>query len=118
MIYHLARMKEWETWVQDSLYQPPSLMEEGYIHCSRKDDLVETARRWFGDEDNLVVLCIDPHLIPAEIRYEESAGRAAPMPHIFGPIPISAIQSIMILSRDDRGNYSFQESPANRKLSR
>ena len=117
MIYHLARVKEWETWIQDSLYRPPSLLEEGFIHCSRKDDLVESARRWFGDEDSLLVLCIDPSDLEAEIRYENSAGRTALMPHVFGPIPISAIQSILILSRDALGNYSFQESTAKRKLS-
>ncbi len=112
MIYHLARMKEWESWVEDSQYKPPSLLEEGFIHCSRKDDLVETARSWFGDEDTLVVLCIVPQDITSEIRYESSPGRTALMPHIFGPVPLSAIHSMLILSRDALGNYSFQESPA------
>ena len=111
MIYHIARMNEWENWIQDSQYSPPSLLDEGFIHCSVKDDLVESARCWFGDEDTLVVLCIDPLEITAEIRYENSAERSSAMPHIFGPVPVHAIQSILIMSRDAGGKYILQESP-------
>jgi len=110
MIYHLARMKEWENWIQDSQYKPLSLLEDGFIHCSRKEDLVESARRWFGDADTLVVLCLDPQDFTAEIRFESSAGRTDLMPHIFGPVPIHAIKSILIMSRDAGGNYNLQES--------
>ena len=72
---------------------------------------METAQRWFGEEETLVVLCIDPDEVTAEIRYENSPERQTAMPHIFGPIPLNAIRSVQLMSRDANGNYFLPESP-------
>lgn len=111
MIYHLARFNEWKTRIEGSYYKPPSLIGEGFIHCSLRDNLVETAQRWFREEETLVVLCINPGEVTAEIRYENSPERQTAMPHIIGPIPLNAIRSVQLMTRDENGNYFLPELP-------
>jgi uncharacterized protein (DUF952 family) len=42
-----------------------------------------------------VLLHIDPGLIDAEVRYENLEGGQQQFPHVYGPIPISAIVDVV-----------------------
>jgi uncharacterized protein (DUF952 family) len=70
-------------------YAPPSLSAEGFIHCSYRDAVAESARLYFPADTELVVLQIDPTLLSAPIRVE--ATPRGEMPHIHGAVPGAAI---------------------------
>ena len=70
-------------------YAPPSLVQEGYIHCSFRDAAAESARLYFPAGVPLRVLQIDPRRVRGEVRVVETP--RGPMPHVHGPIPRAAI---------------------------
>ena len=69
-----------------------TLAEVGFIHASTRDQVEATANRFYADLDQLVLLTIDPLRVGAEIKWEPPApGVDELFPHIYGPLPISAV---------------------------
>ena len=76
-------------------YAPESLATEGFVHCSYRDEVRESARLHFPAGAELDVLRIDPRRVPA--RVEEAPTPRGPMPHVHGPIPRDAIVETLSL---------------------
>ena len=70
-------------------YAPDSLVQEGFVHCSFRDDVVASARLYFPAGARLQVLQIDPRRLACEVRVVETP--RGPMPHVHGAIPRAAI---------------------------
>lgn len=95
-IFHLAIPDDWVSAFASGEYRMSTrgmtLDEVGFIHCSTREQMVDTANRFYGDLDQLVVLTIDPGLVPSPIVLEPPApGVDALFPHIYGPLPIAAV---------------------------
>ena len=90
LIYHIADSNQWEQAQVSQFYTHQSLHSEGFIHCSTKEQLEDTANHYFGENDQVLVLFIDPSKLESEVVYE-TATRGGDYPHIYGPINISAI---------------------------
>jgi uncharacterized protein (DUF952 family) len=69
---------------------------EGFVHCSYRGAVAETARLYFPSDAKLEVLRIDPRRVAA--RVEEATTPRGPMPHVFGEIPRDAIVARLTLS--------------------
>jgi uncharacterized protein (DUF952 family) len=70
-------------------YSPPSLGQEGFVHCSFLPSLRESARLYFPAGAELRVLEIDPRMVGCEVRVVDTP--RGPMPHVHGAIPHDAI---------------------------
>ena len=65
-----------------------------------------------GVQDPLVLLTIGPDLVPAEIRYETPTGATEAFPHIYGPLPITAVTGVVPIPRADDGFRWPQDATA------
>ena len=92
-LYHLVLASERPA--EGASYAPRSLTTEGFVHCSYRDAVAESARLYFADQQPLI-LRIDPRRIAA--RIEEAITPRGPMPHVFGPIPADAICEVLTLA--------------------
>jgi glutathione S-transferase len=95
-IFHLALPDDWAAAFGDGEYRISTrgitLEQEGFIHCSTRAQMEDTANRFYGDLEQLVVLTISPQLVPARIVFEPPApGIDTLFPHIYGPIPTAAV---------------------------
>jgi glutathione S-transferase len=95
-IFHLAIPEDWAGAFGAGEYRMSTrgvtLEQEGFIHCSTREQIEDTANRFYGDLDQLVVLTISPGLVPARIVFEPPApGIETLFPHIYGPLPIAAV---------------------------
>lgn len=95
-IFHLAIPDDWAAAFADGEYtmstRGVTLEQEGFIHCSTREQMQDTANRFYGDLDQLVVLTIDPRLVPSPIVFEPPApGMDVLFPHIYGPLPVAAV---------------------------
>ncbi len=103
-IFHLALVDDWAAAFTDGLYlistRGMTLDEVGFIHCSTRDQLEDTANRFYGDVDQLVVLTIDPALVPSPIVREPPAPDVDMLfPHIYGPLPVAAVDRAAVWLR-------------------
>jgi len=104
-IYHLVQKDAWGMYQKDGFYTPPSLEKEGFIHCSTRDQILATANRRFAGAKDLLFLTIDTDKVPAKVVFEDLHGLGEKHPHIYGKLPLSAIQTILPLLPNASGTF-------------
>ncbi|MBB2914280.1 uncharacterized protein (DUF952 family) [Streptosporangium becharense] len=96
-ILHLALAADWDDARRAGEYRMSSigrtLEEEGFIHaCADHDQLCGVVERFYRDvTDPLVLLVIDPAGL--DVRFETAVDVPETFPHIYGPLPVSAVVS-------------------------
>lgn len=109
-LLHITERSSWEAARATGTYEMSTrgrtLDEVGFIHCSLRHQLPQVARMLYSDCDpaDLVVLVIDSERVTAPLRYEPpepgvtcaddkdaGAGAVEEFPHIYGPLPVSAV---------------------------
>ena len=79
-------------------YSPESIENEGFIHCSRIDQVERTLAVHFKDQDDLLLLSIAVPKVDAEIRDEGLYDAGQTFPHIYGPLNLDAVVGITRLT--------------------
>ena len=91
MILHIAEMNHWQNAQGTGFYETPSLITQGFIHCSETHQLLDVANWIFRGRSDLIFLVIDPERLNVEIRYENLEGGTQLFPHIYGSVPLEAV---------------------------
>ena len=106
-IYHIALRREVERAGRTGHYAPATLLSEGFIHCSYARQLEAVAARYFQGQQSLALIEIDPELITAPIVNENFTGGPELYPHIYGPLPMSAVTAIRDLDCKPDGSFDW-----------
>ena len=109
MIYHIACRKELNDPLNISEYEPASLKDEGFIHCSPLMKVEESANKFFNGKDELVVLCIDEKKIESKILWEDLCNSGINFPHIYGKLNKDAVVKSVRIESDDKGIFYIPE---------
>ncbi len=86
-----------------------SLEQEGFIHCSQPEQILEVANRFYHGISELVLLWMDPDKVTSEIRWEGANNSL--FPHIYGPINLDAVISVTELKPEIDGTYRVIQLP-------
>lgn len=105
LIFHLLREQDLKTRQERDGYRPPSLEEEGFIHCSTGSQVEATANRLFRGERKLLLLVIGVSSLDSDLKYEEVDGES--FPHIYGPVNPGAILDKIPLRPDEEGLFEI-----------
>lgn len=106
-IYKIARPEEWAEAEGTGLFTgSPDDRRDGYLHFSAADQVRETARKHFGSEDMLLLVAVDASALGPALRWEVSRGGAR-FPHLYGPLPLSAVTSVVPVRRGAEGEFAF-----------
>lgn len=106
-IYHITARTAWENTAD--LYKHPSLEQEGFIHFSTANQVAQTANRFYHDQDDLILLCVDTGLLNAEVRWVYAPDRREKFPHVHGPVQREAVRRVLPLTRDENGDYTLPD---------
>lgn len=105
VILHIVARERWEAETQGGRpYRGETLDVEGFIHCSRPDQVLATAARFFAGRRGLVLVCIDPARLEVELRYEDP-GEGTAFPHIYGPLDPRAVLRVLPFEPDPDGSF-------------
>jgi uncharacterized protein (DUF952 family) len=112
MILHITSKREWADAQVRGEYIAPSLSIEGFIHCSTENQVLHVANAFYAGRTDLVLLKLDEAKIKPELKWEPPAGPPAPgisesdsFPHIFGPINLTAVASVLDFVPDSAGKF-------------
>lgn len=84
---------------------------DGYIHMSTAEQLAETAARHYRGRTNLLLLGVETDRLGNALVWEPSRGGAL-FPHVYGPLPRSAVVSERGLAVDADGVMRFEDGAA------
>lgn len=105
VIYHILPAADWAAAQRAGVYSPASLAAEGFIHCSKVDQVVRSAQLYFAGQQELQRLCIASEKVRAEIRYEDLLGAGQQFPHIYGPLNLDAVVEVSTLAQNHAGEF-------------
>lgn len=100
-IYHLVPDEQWSE--GDHPYEPPTLAEEGFVHCSGRDQVARVAEHLFAGRQDLLLLEIDPSQLSSQVVWEDLYDLGEDFPHVYGPIDRSAVARVLAFPPDEPG---------------
>ena len=107
IIYHLTSQDVWAAAHASGEYEVPSLVEEGFIHCSADEaQLLRVAERLYSGATGLQVLDVDTSRLLAEVKREPSRSGEI-YPHIYGVINLDAVVRVRDLTLGDKGTHQL-----------
>ena len=110
IILHITTRHEWEAALKQGSYKPEMFDVEDFIHCSTTEQVVDTANKFFKDEADLVLLCINSKKVKGEIVYENLVGGEKQYPHIYAPLNTDAVERVIDFHPAADGHFQYPEA--------
>lgn len=113
-IYHITTQKAWDQACSEGDYRADSLVSQGFIHCSRRDQALRVGNAFYKETPDLVLLHSDPTRLSAELRYDPpdhpsgtppSTGEEERFPHLYGALNLEAVIAVTPMHLNDAGDY-------------
>lgn len=106
-IYHICRRSDWEAPGNPGFYNGPSDADsEDFLHFSTRDQVVESAARHWAGVDGLVLVTVDAGRLGTHLRWEPARGGIL-FPHLYGPLPRTAVLAVDDLPLASEGGHVF-----------
>ena len=117
-LFHITERAAWLAAARSGEYRISTrgvtLEEQGFIHCSLPHQLRAVAEFRYGDAEDLVVLVIDSTKLAAPVRYEVPEPGSEPFPHIYGPVPVTAVTAVIPVTRAAAGRMILPDQATGR----
>jgi uncharacterized protein (DUF952 family) len=88
-IFHIAEPEVWAA--TSAIYTTADFESDGFIHCSTENQLGRVIETFYKGREDLVLLTIDPTVLQGILVYEDLDDIGERFPHVYGPIPVTAI---------------------------
>ncbi len=116
LIFHIAEPDDWQRALADGAYTTSTrgrtLAEEGFLHCSRFEQVATVLAAAYDDVDGpLRLLVIDTANLASPLRLDDVPEAGDVYPHIYGPLNVSAVVDELPLSRDSSGAWRLPPMP-------
>ena len=108
LIFHITHKNQWQQAQQQGFYRCDSLGSEGFIHCSRREQVVWVADSFYRAHTSLVLLCIDSAVVQAEVKHE-TIENGEQFPHIYGVLNLDAVVDILDFAPGKDGLFELPE---------
>jgi uncharacterized protein (DUF952 family) len=109
LIYKICPEKLWKTTQRAGAFAGSPLdREDGFIHFSTAEQAPETAAKHFAGQADLLLIAVAEEVLGEALRYEVSRS-GAPFPHLYAPLPLSAVRWVKPLPLGADGRHVFPE---------
>lgn len=111
MIYKICPASLWREAVRDGAFKGAAIdLADGFIHFSTADQVEETAAKHFAGQTDLLLIAIDADRLGDALKWEPSRGGAL-FPHLYGTLPLSAVEQVEELHLGSEGRHVFPPRP-------
>lgn len=95
VVFHIVADAEWKAVASSHAYIPSGLETEGFIHLSRRHQILRPANLLYSGRSDLVLLEIVVAALTSELRYEPgSHGEDELFPHLYGQLNVGAVVAV------------------------
>lgn len=92
LIYHVCRADEWRAAQAAGLYAGSSQdAADGFIHFSTAAQVEASCAKHRAGQDGLVLLAVEADCLGPALKWEPARGGQL-FPHLYGPLPLSAVR--------------------------
>ena len=83
-------------------------LHDGFIHFSTAAQVAETAAKHFAGQSGLMLIAVDGDALGSALKWERSRGNDL-FPHLYAPLPLSAVRWARPLPDEVDGRRDFPE---------
>jgi uncharacterized protein (DUF952 family) len=102
-IYLLSSQAEYQKALADGKLVRDSLVNEGFIHATPKNQLSRLANKYHKKTIQPLILVVDKKLVSSEVKWEPATGGL--YPHIYGALNMSAVTTVENIYPADDGSF-------------
>ena len=107
LIYHLCPRAAWEAARAVGHYDGSAAdRADGFIHFSTAAQVAASAAKHHAGRTGLVLLGVDPAPLGDALKWEPARGGDL-FPHLYGPLPVSAVRRVADLPLGPDGRHVF-----------
>jgi len=104
-VYHLVDPTTWDE--AGERYRAASLASEGFIHLSFAHQVAGSADRHLADAPALIAVEVDAARAGSPVVVEDSYASGTAFPHLYGPLPRTAVIAVHPMTRSAGGRWMF-----------
>lgn len=110
VIYKVVSADQWEEAEKTGEFLGAVIdLSDGYIHFSSPEQVQETVAKHFAGQTNLLLVAVDPDKLGEALKWEPSRGGAL-FPHLYGPLSMESVISVVDLPLGKDGQHLFPSS--------
>lgn len=103
-LYKICTVQEWAEAEHSGAFTGSAVdLADGFIHFSTGKQAVETARRHFSGQTDLVLVAVSAAALGDALKWEPSRGGDL-FPHLYAPLTTSATKTVTALPLGDDGH--------------
>jgi uncharacterized protein (DUF952 family) len=108
-IYKICGLSEWRTAEEDGKFVGSGIdVRDGFIHFSSAAQVAETAAKHFARQTGLMLIAVDAAVLGSALKWERSRNDDL-FPHLYAPLPMSAVRWARPLPDEVAGRRAFPE---------
>lgn len=108
-VYKICSHEDWRRAAEAGEYTgSEDDRRDGFIHFSTADQVAETAAKHFSGQNDLVLVAVDAAQLGDKLKWEPARGGDL-FPHLYGAMPVGAVQSVDPLPLGLDGVHRFPE---------
>lgn len=112
-IYKICPETPWREAEREGVFRgTPTDARDGFIHFSTASQLAETARKHFAGQEGLLLIAVDSDSLGPALAWEPSRGRNELFPHLYGDLPLTAVERVVPLLLGSDGLHVVPDIPA------
>jgi len=93
-IFKILPAADWRRAQAAGLFEGSAVdLSDGFIHFSAADQVIETSRRYFRGQSDLVVLVVEAESLGGDLRWEPSRGGQL-FPHLYAPLGCEKVVAV------------------------
>jgi uncharacterized protein (DUF952 family) len=106
-VFKIVDAEEWRVAEARDVFEGSAVdRADGFIHFSSAAQAAETAARHFAGRRGLLLIAIDADALGDKLKWEPSRGGAL-FPHLYGPLPLTAVRWARPLPLGPDGKHVF-----------
>ena len=103
-IYKIVDKGAWEAAKAEGVYRgAPVDRADGFMHFSASDQVMETVRKHFREQEGLLLVAVRCEALGDALRWEKSRGNAL-FPHLYADLPTDAVAWVKPLPLSPAGH--------------
>lgn len=109
VIYRIISTADWQAAQAAGAFSGTAHdLRDGFIHFSTARQAAETAAKHYAGKVDLLLLYIRDSDLVSPLKWERSRNDDL-FPHLYGPLPVSAVHRVERLPLDSAGRHIFPE---------
>jgi len=110
IIYHITHPALWQKAQSDGQYIPEAFGADGFIHCSKKEQIPCVGNLYYKGQTGLIILSINLEKIKPAVKWENTTGGDELFPHIYGALNTDAVEFTAAFKPNEAGEFEFPET--------